>query len=531
MKSLRYIHIVLIALILISCVDDLDVTPIDPDSTDASTVFSTEEGTRGALAKIYASFAYNGQGDGKEEIQGIREDFSNFLRQYFTLQECTTEEAIVSWDDQTIKNFHWHTWAPNDVFNEAVYSRIYFSIALANDFLRNIDGSAMDDNSKKLFRAEARFLRAFAYWVGIDMYGNIPLIDENASLSDLPDQSDRATLFAYVESELKELETLMAEPRANENGRVDRVSAWMLLAKLYLNAEVYIQADRYADAMTYIEKVIGSGYALDPVYEDIFKADNYKSSEIIFPLKYDGIYSQSHGTTFIVHASSGGGLDVAGIRGVGGTGWGGYRAVKELPEKFGIDENDFTSENPLPEFPDSRALFYFHTNDAWVWSIDNVNNFTEGIGIYKYSNLNSDGSQAENYNADFVSIDFPMFRLADAFLMYAEAFIRGGGGNQANAIKYINDLRERAYGDDRANINADDLTLDFILEERGRELYWECQRRTDLIRFGKYSSDSYVWEWKGNVKEGAGFDSHRALFPIPAAQLAANPKLVQNDGY
>lgn len=531
MKNIKYIYTVLTAIILTSCVNDLDVSPIDPDSNNANTVFSTEEGTKGALAKIYASFAYNGQGAGEQEIQGIREDFSNFLRQYFVLQECTTEESIVAWDDQTIKNFHWHTWQANDVFNEAVYSRLFFSIALANEFLRNVDNSPVSDADKALFVAEAKFLRAFAYYIAVDFYGNIPIIDEEASLSDLPVQATRAEVFEFVETELKEVETQLAAPQANEYGRVDRVAAWMLLGKLYLNAEVFVGEDRYADALSYTNQVISSGYSLDPVYENIFRADNNTSPEIIFPLVYNGIHSQSHGTTFLVHASSGGGLDVANVRGVGGSGWGGFRAVKELPEKFGLAEGDFTTDAPLADIPDSRALFYFNSNDAWEWSVENVGTFTEGVGVYKFSNLNADGSQPEYYNPDFVSTDFPMFRLADAYLMYAEAFLRGGGGDANAATGYINDLRERAYGDASGNISNADLTLDFLLEERGRELYWEAQRRTDLIRFGKYSSASYVWEWKGNSQTGAGFEDYRALFPIPAAQLTANPNLVQNDGY
>lgn len=531
MKNIKYIYIALTSIILTSCVNDLDVSPIDPDSNNASTVFSTEEGTKGALAKIYSSFAYNGQGDGAEEIQGLREDFGNFLRQYFLLQECTTEEAIVAWDDQTIKNFHYHTWQPNDVFNDAVYSRLFFSVALANEFLRNVESAAVSDSDKVLFAAEARFLRAFAYYIGVDFYGNIPIIDENASLSDLPVQATRSEVFEFVETELTEIETLLAAPQANEYGRVDRAAAWMLLGKLYLNAEVFIGEDRYSDALNYTNQVIGSGYALDPVYENVFKADNNNSPEIIFPLVYNGIHSQSHGTTFLVHSSSGGGLDVANVRGVGGSGWGGFRAVKELPEKFGLTAGDFTLANPLANIPDSRALFYFNANDAWEWSIENVGTFTEGVGVYKYSNLNSDGSQAEYYNPDFVSIDFPVFRLADAYLMYAEIFLRGGGGDANTARGYINDLRQRAYGDASGNISNADLTLDFMLEERGRELYWEAHRRTDLIRFGKYSSGSYVWEWKGNSQTGAGFDATRALFPIPAAQLTANPNLEQNDGY
>lgn len=537
MKNLKYIYIALTAMILTSCVDDLDVTPIDPDSTNASTVFSTVEGTKGALAKIYASLAYNDQGDGNEEIQGIRGDFSNFLRQYFLLQECTTEEAIVAWNDGTIKNFHWHTWQPNDAFNEVVYSRLYFTIALVNEFLRNVDQSVASADDKAYFAAEAKFLRAYAYWIGVDLYGGIPIISESASLADLPEQATRAEVFSYIETELKSIETDLQSPLANEYGRVDQVAAWMLLAKLYLNAEVFIGSDKYSESLAYTQKVISAGYSLDPVYENIFNGENHLSPEIIFPLVFNGVNSQSHGTTFLVQASSGGSLDVAAVRGVGGTGWGGFRAVKELPEKFGLTAGDFSTASPLATIADSRALFYFNTEDTdgqpveWKWSVEDVGNFTDGIGVYKFNNKTASGAQPEYYNPDFVSTDFPMFRLADAYLMYAEAYLRGGGGDVATATGYINDLRERAYGDASGNISNADLTLDFLLEERSRELYWEAQRRTDLIRFGKYASANYLWEWKGNSPTGAGFDERRALFPIPAAQIIANPNLTQNEAY
>ena len=124
-----------------------------------------------------------------------------------------------------------------------------------------------------------------------------------------------------------------------------------------------------------------------------------------------------------------------------------------------------------------------------------------------------------------------MFRLGDAYLIYAEAFLRGGGGSQQTALYYVNALRVRAYGDSSAVITAPQLTLDFILDERSRELLWEGHRRTDLVRFGKFTGGSYVWAWKGGVQAGAATDSHLDLYPIPSNELIANPKLKQNPGY
>jgi starch-binding outer membrane protein, SusD/RagB family len=116
--------------------------------------------------------------------------------------------------------------------------------------------------------------------------------------------------------------------------------------------------------------------------------------------------------------------------------------------------------------------------------------------------------------------------------MYAEAVLRGGtGGDAGTALNYINMLRERAYGDTGGNVAAADLTLDFILDERARELYWEAHRRTDLIRFGKFTGDNYLWAWKGAVQEGREVDAKYNIFPIPAADVVANPNLTQNTGY
>jgi starch-binding outer membrane protein, SusD/RagB family len=123
-----------------------------------------------------------------------------------------------------------------------------------------------------------------------------------------------------------------------------------------------------------------------------------------------------------------------------------------------------------------------------------------------------------------------MFRLADVQLMYAEAVLRGGtGGTQAQALKYVNDLRQRAYKTTRPALTS--IALDDILNERGRELFWESSRRTDLIRFKKFTTGSMLWQWKGGIKAGVAVSDNLNLFPIPAADVIANPNLKQNTGY
>jgi hypothetical protein len=176
---------------------------------------------------------------------------------------------------------------------------------------------------------------------------------------------------------------------------------------------------------------------------------------------------------------------------------------------------------------DKRAS-YFYTSGQTI-TVGAVDNFNNGIAAPKFTNVTSTGKPGSH--ATHVDTDFPMFRLADAYLIYAEAQLRGGGGSAAQALSYVNALRQRAFGGASGNITAPELTLDFVLAERGRELLWEAHRRTDLIRYGRFTGSSYVWAWKGGTQAGAATDARYNLFPIPANELSANPNLKQNPGY
>jgi hypothetical protein len=191
------------------------------------------------------------------------------------------------------------------------------------------------------------------------------------------------------------------------------------------------------------------------------------------------------------------------------SGWAGLRTRPELYEKFSGDP---------------RGMFY--TNGQSL-SISNIGNFTDGYAIIKYKNIKSTGGQGSDAAGQFVDIDFPLFRLSDAYLMYAELAARGQG-SVSQAVTYVNTLRTRAGA---SSITSSNITLDFVLDERARELYWEGHRRQDLIRFGKYTGSSYLWQWKGNSQSGTGIDDKFKLFPIPAQAIGSNPTLQQNSGY
>lgn len=513
-------------MLLTSCLGDLDPEPLGDKVVTANTIYKTVADYKRGLAKLYASFAISGQQGpaGNSDIAGIDEGFGTYLRAYWNCQELTTDEAVISWNDQTIKDFHWHTWTPNDVFIASMYSRIMYTVALCNEYIRVTEGH--EDAEVQRFQAEARYLRALAYWHAIDLFGNPPFVTEaDRPGSYFPPQIQRADLFNYIEGELTELESQMGDPKF-EYGRADKGALWMLQAKLYLNAEVYIGQPKYTEAITALNKLFATdAYSLsananpDLAYRHNFVADNHTSPEIILPFTYDGQRTQTYGgMVYLIHGPISAEMDPMGVFGVNNP-WSGIRTTSAFVDLFA----DITGNT------DRRALFFTTGHKK---EIDDIGVFTDGYTMTKFRNRKLDGSMPANPHPDFVDTDYPMFRLADAYLMYAEAVLRGGaGGSNGQALNYVNDIRERAYGDASGNITTGDLTLQFILDERARELYWEGHRRTDLIRYGLFTGGDYLWPWKGNVPEGAATESFRDLFPIPSSDIAANPTLKQNDGY
>jgi starch-binding outer membrane protein, SusD/RagB family len=528
MKKLKISILAIALLAMSSCLKDLDREPFI--EVTSAKVYKDALAYKQVLAKIYAGFAVTGQEGpaGNKDIQGIDEGFSNYLRQYYNAQELPTDEAVVGWNDGTIKDLHWMNWGTSNEFITALYYRIFYQISLCNEYIRECTDAKLSERGLttelgadiKNFRAEARFMRALSYWHALDLYRNVPFVTEEDKVGAFfPLQKKPAELFAYIESELKAIEGDLKAPRSNEYARADQAAAWTVLAKLYLNAKVYTGTDRNTDCIEYCKKIINAGYTLEPNYRQLFMIGNDKSKEVIFPIAFDGLQTQTWGgMTFMVHAPVGGTMNKADF-GING-GWAGYRTTKTFVSKFA----DVTGAT------DTRAMF--HT-DGQNLEIDNIATFKEGYAIGKYKNVDINGKAGSDPSGNHIDTDYPMFRLADIYLMYAEAVLRGGtGGDRAAALGYVNALRTRAYkGTAAGNIKDSDLTLDFILDERARELQWECHRRTDLIRFDKFASDKYIWPWKGNVKDGRGIEVYRTIFPIPASEMTANPKLIQNTGY
>ena len=523
MKFLLSIMIVAAGVFVFSsCTKQLDQSPAY--GLNSEVIYSDPSNYIGVLAKLYSGLSMTGlQGPaGQADIAGIDEGFSAYVRVLWNLQELPTDEAVCGWNDPGVPALNKMQWNAEDGWVKGMYYRIYYQITLCNEFIfqsrdESLDDRGFSDADKAMiqtYRNEARFLRALSYYHAMDLFGNVPFVTEEDRVGAFqPERISRADLFAYLESELIDLSSSLSMAGSVPYGRATRQAAETLLAKTYLNAEVYTGQNRYADCRSYCEKVINSGlYQLDADYQHLFLADNQNSPEIIFPVVYDGLYAQTWGgTTYLVCGALGGSMNAADY-GVNGK-WGGLRSTSVFVNKF-----PDTTE-------DSRFLFY---RDGQDLEITSLGTFTQGYAYPKYKNITSVGDVGSNNGSSaHVDIDFPMFRLADVYLMLAESAWREG--DQGTAVNYVNMLRERAYGNTNSNVAS--LSLDDLLDERSRELAWEGSRRTDLIRFDKFTGGDYVWPFKGGDVSGVGVSDHLSLYPIPTADMVLNPNLIQNSGY
>ena len=500
---------------LSSCVGDLETTPIDPNVQLPQDVLKDEAAFEALLAKCYQGLACSSSdgANGGPDINGVDGGFGQYLRAYFNLQCLTTDEAVCCWNDTGLPDMHNMNWQASNQFIVAMYYRIFYQIGLCNELLRQVEANpaGVQFQNKGALIAEARALRALSYYHAIDLFGNVPFATENDAVGAKgPRQINRAELFAYVESECKALlegNDLAAEG-TNVYGRCDKGFVKMILAKLYLNAEVYVGQDRYAECAALCEDLVAT-YSLAENFADLFAADNDRfavgTEEIIFAVPHDGVNTTSYGgTNFLIFAGTGGDMNAAeaGIS----SGWGGLSVTKQVSERYAEG--------------DARALFF---KDYGTEIVDIFTFTSGGYKSTKFRNVKADGSAAQT--TGFVDTDFPLFRVADAHLMLAECAARGKADN-AKGLASLNAVRQRAGLDAVSSFTAQD-----VLDERSRELMWEGHRRSDLIRFGQFTTADYVWEYKGSVKEGAAVEDHRNLFPLPPADVNANGNLDQNPGY
>lgn len=514
---------------LFSCTDDLNITPNDDDTLLGEDLFENEGAYRQVIAGVYANLALTGtEGAGNSNIEGIDAGTSQFGRVLLYMQTLAADQMIWSYEnDPGTREIQRNIWTAQNPLILGMFSRTHLTIALANNFLRETTDEKL--NSRNVsdairadiaeYRAEARLLRAMSYYYMMDLFGKANFGTEADALNAVLPVANRAELFDFIESELLAIESDLVPAGSNEYGRADRGVAHMILAKIYLNAQVYIGQDRYADCMNYCQQLLNSGYSLATEYRHNFLADNNTNSannEIIFPIVSDGFTTQNFGPTTVMVNGSVGSIEVNGEEvGVTEGGWGGaLRVRKEFAELW--QGGDFINDDRNTIISGDRPI-----------GIVDISDRDTGFIIQKYANVSSNGTPGVDQT--FVDTDFPLYRLADVHLMYAEAHLRGGGGVLSTAVDLINDLRTRA--DNPNLISSNELTLPFVLDERSRELHWEAHRRQDLIRYGLYTGGNYNWAWKGNGSSGIAIPGHLDVYPIPNLSLSSNPNLTQNPGY
>lgn len=527
----------LISLASTSCLNDLDKEPISPK-------IDLNVNNDGLLNKCYANFGINGNGSGDDsdsdpDVKGFTDNgMTGLVRAMFNMNELPTDEATCSWGDG-LQELNSAKFDPSHPWVKLYYTRLTLGITFCNQYLEVAGG---EDKQKT---AECRFLRAMQYYLLMDAYGNVGF----STTLEKPHRMERAELYKWLVEELNAIEPDLAEPRVKtgsdaDYGRVDKAACWLLLSRLYLNAEVYTGNAEWQKAKDYAKKVMESPYDINTTsagrwsaYQLVFMADNDRtaaSKEILFPIVNISGKTRSYGNSLFLiaacfdpamHANPD---DATGSNGLVGQQWIGLHPRTALLKKF------FPS-SVAPEVPsyemtaqagDDRATFW---GEGRTYEIENITKSAEGYGVCKFLNYNSDNST--NTDPAFADMDWPFMRAAEAYLNYAEADARlNGGKTSQEGTRILNKLRARANASTRAE--SSNYSLNEICDEWAREFYFEGMRRTTLVRFGLFGGNTgYNWDWKGGESAGKDFEAYKNIYPIPLTQLQSNTNLKQNPGY
>ena len=553
-KFFKYIVCAAVAIVmsmgLNSCVKDLDVEPIDPslqNDVTAEQLFN----------KCYSVFATSGNngGDDNVDVAGLDGGFQHKFRQMWNSNELTTDEAICGWGDEGISSYCHNSYDASHPMLRGYYYGLCIGITFCNQYLE------VFNDYDATMSAEIRFLRAFQFYLLTDAFGNIPFTTKISG--DNPEQYSRAQVCEFIESELKDIigegsgSQVLSDPMPKNYGqegfgRVDKAAAWMLLARLYLNSQVYTGTPRWAEARDYAKKVMDSSYKLftndyegvgiDGVtrkfsaYQMLFMGDNGTNGamvEAVFPVIQYGTRTTSWGgSNFLICSTFDGDMhpypyDATEVNGLyNNSTWGGNRARPDLIKKFfsDIEAPEGHAYDVAAAAGDDRALF---ETEGRHLNVENESDFKYGYATAKFTNFKCDGSKGSDIT--FADAQLMYMRAAEAYLTYAEAVTRlaGTGAAPADAVDAINKVRERAHATKKASYSLND-----ILDEWSREFYFEGRRRVDLIRFGKFGGTTdYKWQWKGGAYAGRDFEAYRNVFAIPNDDILANPNLKQNEGY
>ena len=553
-KFFKYIVCAAVAIVmsmgLNSCVKDLDVEPIDPslqNDVTAEQLFN----------KCYSVFATSGNngGDDNVDVAGLDGGFQHKFRQMWNSNELTTDEAICGWGDEGISSYCHNSYDASHPMLRGYYYGLCIGITFCNQYLE------VFNDYDATMSAEIRFLRAFQFYLLTDAFGNIPFTTKISG--DNPEQYSRAQVCEFIESELKDIigegsgSQVLSDPMPKNYGqegfgRVDKAAAWMLLARLYLNSQVYTGTPRWAEARDYAKKVMVSSYKLftndyegvgiDGVtrkfsaYQMLFMGDNGTNGamvEAVFPVIQYGTRTTSWGgSNFLICSTFDGDMhpypyDATEVNGLyNNSTWGGNRARPDLIKKFfsDIEAPEGHAYDVAAAAGDDRALF---ETEGRHLNVENESDFKYGYATAKFTNFKCDGSKGSDIT--FADAQLMYMRAAEAYLTYAEAVTRlaGSGAAPADAVDAINKVRERAHATKKASYSLND-----ILDEWSREFYFEGRRRVDLIRFGKFGGTTdYKWQWKGGAYAGRDFEAYRNVFAIPNDDILANHNLKQNEGY
>ncbi|MBQ7812206.1 MAG: RagB/SusD family nutrient uptake outer membrane protein [Bacteroidales bacterium] len=539
MKIKNIFSAIAAAAMLTACVGDLNTIPLNPTDVTSETAYGAdEEGYVQGLTKIYFQLVSNNT----QDLQVADGGASEFIRAFWSTQEVTADAAKCAWGDAWVNDLNNNTWK-GDVLNDAVYAvyvRTLQGITYVNEYLRqtsdanlSLRGCSADVKAKvQEYRAEARFLRAFFYWAALDTFGQVPFSTEDSPFGGgyNPPQTSRTEVFNYV---ISELEALAADgsamPAAQSNyPRADKGSCLGLLARMYLNAEVYTGEAKWAEAKATCEKIFSLGYKLAPTHAELFRGDNGENpdakGEFLFAASYNAEHTQSYGgTTYLTLSTLSGDDGAVNITGING-GWAGNRVPYEYVTKWFEDVKNPDYEKGSYTYKDARAG-YFYIKGRSESMQDNLNTFLNGWSCIKFSNVPHDVDPvdfaATAATKNFSDIDWPLIRLGEINLIYAEACMHAGGDASAQ-VKALAD---------RAGVAAPKtIDNDWLMAERARELMWEAHRRTDLIRYGKWIS-GYNWTYKGGNFGGQDLPAHFDIFPVPSTELSTNPDLKQNPNY
>lgn len=538
-----------------ACTGDLDMTPTDPNSTTSDKFAEDPAGYMEALmGDVYLQFATYGV-NGNATVQKFDGGMSTFARTCFILEELPSDEANWLPADADYGLFQYGVIPANNVVVMGTYSRLFINIAICNQFIQTVNEGwfNLGDNAELKAQAEefirqAKILRSGAYWYAIDNFGNVPYLDESVGMGSVGPQLGRTGLFNQL---VGDLEAIVAEYNQLGNvntpyGYVGLDAAEALLVKYYLNAEVYTGTAQWDKCLSHAQNIIarhkGAGFqgsGLCNYYHQNFAANNDQYavggsnavSEILWtiPSHFPELLSYANGS-FMVNAWVGTSVDSDKWRcnpaeeyNAGNAGWKCMTARPEFVNKF-----EWNGEYTYS--PDQRTNLWKTAAHGFSLNcsvLDQGHYGNNGFLPVKFTNWALDENGQIDYanspdRTDQLGIDYPMIRLAEIYLSGAEAALHLS--QPGVALEYTNYIRERAgmpaYGV---------ITLQELQEERARELYTECIRRSDLVRYGKWVS-GYTWQWKGNTYAGQDFDSRFVIYPLPTSVVARNG-YEQNPGY